>query len=236
MTRAVSNLHPTPGTPGRILSTDVFARFQNVAEWWHSLDDVPLERIVTNPRPGTATEHDLLRMVENEDRLVELVDGTLVEKPVGWMESQIAMRLIIALGNHILPRKLGALTGGDGPLMMRAGRIRLPDITFVSVDDVPPGAVPNRPVPQLPPTLAVEVISESNTAAEMRQKLKEYFESGSRLVWLIYPKTRTVAIFERLQDEPTRTLPETDVLDGGTVLPGFSIAIAEVFEPLSSGF
>ena len=211
-------------------------RYHDAEEWVHALGDVPLSRIVMDPPPGMATEQDLLRLVEREDRLVELVDGTLVEKPVGWMEARIAMVLAIALGNFINPRKLGYLAGAEGMLRMKGGRIRLPDISFVSVEDVPPGTPPNQPVPELPPTLAVEVISEDNTAAEMRQKLKEYFGSGSRLVWMIYPRTRTVDVFEQLQEQPTRTLTVADVLDGGSVLPGFSIAVAEIFEPLSSGF
>ena len=119
---------------------------------------------------------------------------------------------------------------------MKSGQIRLPDISFTSKDDMPAGGVDNPAVPRVPPTLAVEVISESNTAREMRQKAKEYFGSGSRLVWMIYPKTRTVEVFEQLQEHPTRTLTESDILDGGAVLPGFSISVSEIFEPLSSGF
>jgi Uma2 family endonuclease len=189
-----------------------------------------------DPPPGTATEQDLLRLIEREDRLVELIDGTLVEKPVGRVESRIAVVLVLALGNFINPRKLGYLAGEGGMLRMKSGRIRIPDISFVSVGDVPPGTPPNQPVPTLPPTLAVEIVSETNTAAEMRQKAREYFESGSRLVWMIYPKTRTVEVFERLQEQPARVLSEVDVLDGGRVLPGFSIPVPRFFEPLSSGF
>ena len=237
MTQAASNPVSMPAAAStNVPPSASFVRFPNFAEWWHSTGDVPLERIVTDPPPGTATEQDLLRMVGCEDRFVELIDGTLVEKPVGWMESRIAMVLAIALGNFINPRKLGYLAGAEGMLRMKSGRIRLPDICFVSAADVPPGTPPNQPVPTLPPTLAVEIISETNTAAEMRQKAKEYFESGSRLVWMVYPKTRTVAVFEQLQEQPTRTLTEADVLDGGSVLPGFSIAVTEIFQPLSSGF
>ena len=79
------------------------------------------------------------------------------------------------------------------------------------------------------PTIAAEVISEGNTVREMRQKAKEYFESGSKLVWMIYPKTRTVAVFQQLKDEPTRTLSENDTLDGGAVLPGFQMKVADLF-------
>ena len=207
----------------------------DIAEWLRSLGNVPLDRIVLDPLPGTATERDLLTFVERRERLVELIDGTLVEKPVGHKESQIAMRLAIALGNFIQPRKLGYLTGEAGMLRMKSGQVRLPDLTFVSVEDVPGGVVPDEPIPELPPTLAVEVISESNTAAEMRLKTKEYFESGSRLVWLIYPKTKSVAVFESASAEPTRTLTESDTLDGSPALPGFSIPVSDVFAPLTRG-
>jgi Uma2 family endonuclease len=183
------------------------------------------------PLPGTATEQDLLRLVER-DRLVELVDGTLVEKPMGWIESRIAMLPGQALLNFINPRGLGALTGGDGTLKMKSGRIRLPDLAFVSVDDLPGGQLPTEPIPMLAFRLAAEVISEGNTVAEMRQKMKEYFESGTQLVWLIYPKTKTIEVYERLSDQPSRTLTETETLDGGNVLPGFSVPVADIFAPL----
>src|SRR5213592_910364 len=101
-------------------------KFLNLKEWLHQLGDIPPERIVMDPWPGTATEKDLLIFVERDKRLVELIDGTLVEKHVGWWESQIALRLAIALGNFINPRHLGFLSGADGTLRMKSGRIRLP--------------------------------------------------------------------------------------------------------------
>jgi Uma2 family endonuclease len=79
--------------------------------------------------------------------------------------------------------------------------------------------------------LAVEVLSPSNTAREIDQKLREYFESGTRLAWVIDPRSRTIAIYLS-PDKPARTLSESEVIDGGDVLPGFSVAIAEFFKPL----
>ena len=175
------------------------ARFANGAEWLHALGDVPLERVVMNPPPGMATEQDLLTFVDRDKRLVELIDGTLVEKPVGWLESQIALRLAMALGNFVYPRRLGAIAGEAGPLRMRRGQVRLPDISFTSAADLPGGKFPHEPIPALPPTLAVEVLSESNTPKEMRRKIGEYFESGAKLVWIIDPPPRTIAI----SDAPT---------------------------------
>ncbi len=204
-------------------------RFHTAAEWLHALGDVPLERIVMDPWPGTATEKDLLRFVERDKRLVELVDDTLVEKPVGWIEAQIALNLATALHIFVRARQLGTVAGADATLKMIGGNIRLPDISFISFGDMPGGRVPAQAVPRIPITLAIEVISEGNTKAEMRRKLAEYFDSGSKLVWFIHPKTKTIAIYEQASDAPARTLSETDQLDGGDVLPDFAVPVSEVF-------
>jgi Uma2 family endonuclease len=182
-----------------------------------------------NPFPGTATEKDLLWSVDR-NHLVELVDGTLVEKTVGWLESLIAVNLTRALANFVREHRLGVVAGTDATLRMKLGNIRLPDVTFISVNDLPGGEVPTEAVPTLPPTLAAEVISEGNTKAEMRKKLREYFDSGSQMVWMLYPKTRTIAIFREPTDEPTQVLNETEVLEGGDVVPGFRIPVADLFK------
>src|SRR3954467_10993018 len=103
--------------------------FENAAEWLPALGDVPPARIVFDPWPGTATEADLLRLVERDKRLCELIDGTLVEKPVGYWESRIAMNLAFVLGPYVMSHGLGGITGADGTLRMPwSGRIRLPDL------------------------------------------------------------------------------------------------------------
>jgi Uma2 family endonuclease len=206
--------------------------FGNMAELWHSLDEVPLERIVMNPLPGTATEDDLLIFVERDKRLVELIDGTLVEKPVGYIESLIASWLITELNIFVDPRNLGFVSGEAEMIRMVSGRVRLPDVTFVSIDDLPGGKLPIAPIPTLPPTLAVEVLSPTNTRAEIKQKLKEYFESGTKLAWIIDPETRTIAVYDRFSDEPSIKLNENETLDGGSVLPGFSLKISKLFARL----
>ena len=204
-------------------------KYETAADWLHDLGDIPLERIIMDPWPGTATEKDLLVFAERDKRLCELVDGTLVEKPVGYLESLIAGWLITELNNFIGPRNLGFVSGEAGMIRMISGRVRLPDVAFVSVKDLPGGKLPLDPIPSLPPTLAVEVLSETNTKAEIRQKLKEYFESGTKLAWIIDPATRTIAVFEQFSEEPSRVLHQDDVLDGGLVLPGFSLDVSRLF-------
>jgi Uma2 family endonuclease len=204
-------------------------QYETAEDWLHALGDVPLNRIVMNPLPGTATEEDLLTFVERDKRLCELVDGTLVEKPVGLYESLIAGWLVTYLNNFVGPKKLGIVSGEAGMMRLFPGRVRIPDVAFISVDRLPGGTAPRQPIPTLSPDLAIEVLSDSNTKAEIRLKLKEYFESGTRLAWIVDPRTRTAAVYESFGDEPTRMLTERDAFDGGAVLPGFTLPVAQLF-------
>jgi Uma2 family endonuclease len=204
------------------------ARFGNAADWLRALGEVPLDRIVFDPWPGTATEDDLLRYVERDKRLCELIEGTLVVKPVGYLESYVAGILLMRLNEFVLRRGLGAVTGEAGLMRLVGGRVRMPDVAFVSSGRLPGGQVPTEPVPSLAPDLAAEVLSESNTPAEMDQKLREYFASGTRLAWIVDPRARSVTVYDA-PGAPVRVLGELDVLDGGDVVPGFVLPVADLF-------
>jgi Uma2 family endonuclease len=108
--------------------------------------------------------------------------------------------------------------------------VRLPDIAFVSWDRIPGRKVPTTPILDLAPDLAVEILSRSNTKKEIQRKLAEYFGAGVRLVWLIDPKSRSASV----HTSPTRStkLDESQNLEGGDVLPGFSLSLRELFECL----
>lgn len=201
------------------------ARFDNGDEWLRALGGVPLERVIFDPWPGSATEADLLLFVERDKRLCELIDGTLVEKPVGIWEGMIATLLSTALNNFVLPRNLGAVFGDGSTMRMKSGRVRLPDVAFVSLARLPKT---RDPIPTLGPDLAVEVLSESNTKPEIAQKLREYFESGTRLAWVVDPLPRTVAVYHG-PGEPVAVIEESGSLDGEPVLPGFTLSVADLF-------
>lgn len=187
-----------------------------------------MDRIVFNPPPGTATEADVLRLDDHEDRLCELVDGTLVEKPVGYEESLIASQIIHLLLTFVRPRKLGRVSGEGGMMRILPTQVRIPDVAYVSFVSLAAAGFPTGPVPRVWPDLAVEVLSDSNTRKEMKIKLAEYFESGTRLVWYVDPPTRTVEVFT--SPEHPRCLTEADRIDGGDVLPGFEVGVAEFFD------
>ncbi len=212
------------------MSTVVDRPMRTLADLLDRLGRVPLERIRFHPAPGTATEQDVLEIAAREDRLCELIDGVLVEKPMGFEESVLASFLIRMLGNHIAPRNLGHVSGEAGMVRLFPHLIRIPDVAYFSWNRFHNGRLSGKPVPHLVPDLAVEVLSASNTAAEMEIKVEEYFAAGAQLVWLVDPVARTVNVF----DSPSlpRTLDESDTLDGGTVLPEFTLAVRELFAEL----
>jgi Uma2 family endonuclease len=206
--------------------------FANAAELVQRLGNIPLARICFTPPPGTATERDLLAALRRSDRLYELVDGTLVEKTMGLSESMIAGVVLRKVGNFAEANDLGIPAGADGTVQLLKGLVRVPDVSFFCWDKLPGRVLPSEPIPDLAPDLAVEVLSENNTPEEMERKLREYFLAGVRLVWMIDPRQRSADIYI-VPDAPAATLDESQALDGGDVLPGFTLPLAELFARLS---
>lgn len=202
-------------------------KFATVADLVRQLGDVPIERIRLDPTPGTATVRDLIRRMGRDDTIYELVDGTLVEKAMGYRESEMACELIRVLGNHIADANLGILTGPDGTMKLMKGLVRVPDVAFVGWESLPNRERPKAPIPDLGPDLAIEVLSESNTPKEMERKLKEYFLSGAKLVWFFDPDPATVRVFTS-PDEAV-TLTAADTLTGDPVLPGLRLPLGPFF-------
>jgi Uma2 family endonuclease len=194
---------------------------------WNHVGRVPMNRIRMQPPPGYATEKDVIAIHDREDRLYELIDGILVEKPMGMSESALAKRLGRFLDAFTDEHDLGFVSGEAGTVRLMPGLVRIPDIAFVSWEQLPKKFYPTEPIPDLAPRLAVEVLSKSNTKAEMDLKLRDYFVSGVLLVWFIDPDKRTVSVYTA--PDEMRELSEKDTLDGGDVLPGFSLPLATLF-------
>lgn len=201
-----------------------------MADLHQQLGSIPLERIRFNPPPGTATRDDVIDVHNREGRLCELVKGVLVEKPMGLKESLLAIALAGMLRDFVIPRNLGIVAGSDGPMELFPDLVRLPDVAYVSWEKIPGGRVPQEPIPQLAPSLAVEVLSRSNTPQEMPRKREEYFQAGVIQVWMVDPDSRTIEIFT--EPENSTVLSENDTLDGGPLLPGFELALAKLFAEL----
>jgi Uma2 family endonuclease len=209
------------------------AAIETVAEMLQKLGEIGPERILVRPPMGTATEADVLAaLAAPRKRICELIDGVLVEKPAGYRESVLAAFLAYQLGTFVYPRKSGLISGEAGTLRMWPGRVRIPDLAFIAWNRLPGGRIPDEPIPTLAPDPAIEVLSPSNTAAEMLLKREDYFSVGVRLVWEIDPRSRTAAVFTSPQT-PLAVLTEADSLDGSPVLPGFTLALKDLFAQLN---
>ncbi len=92
-----------------------------------------------------------------------------------------------------------------------------------------PADYPANPAPRVSPDLAVEVLSSANTAAEMDRKRAEYFAGGTRLVWVVDPPTRTVAVYTPEAGDEPAVYGIGDTVNGDDILPGFALSVAELF-------
>ena len=201
---------------------------KTLADLRRRMGGIPLDRIWFHPAPGTATEKDVIEAEERENRLCELVDGTLVEKAVGFEEARLALRLGHLISSYLDKHDLGICVGADGMMRIAPGLVRIPDLSFLAWDKLPGRETPREPIPDLAPDLAVEVLSEGNTRAEMARKVREYFEAGVRLVWLIDPKKRSARVFSSV--EKSAVVRADQALDGGDVLPGFALLLSDLLD------
>ena len=157
----------------------------------------------------------------------ELVDGTIVEKAVGYFEGRLAFILGVILEEWLKQNPIGYCNGEGAYTRLQYGLVRVPDLSFVRWDRVGDRTVPRDPICGISPNLAVEVISSGNTRKEIDRKRRERFKSKVELVWIADPATRSVEVWTSQKD--CRILEESDELDGGGVLPGFRLKIADWF-------
>lgn len=208
-------------------TTDTPSRVWTAEELYERFGPIPLDRIRHDPPPGLATEADAIRINERKQGLCELVDGVLVEKTMGTYESYLTVVIAQFLGVFVRENRLGIVLGPDATTRLMPNLLRIPDVSFVSLDRLPGRKVPRTPVSDLSPDLAVEVISPGNTKKEMNEKLQDYFQSGVRLVWYVYPDPREVHIFRNLHQ--SNVLKEEGTLSGEDVLPGFELPLKTLF-------
>lgn len=203
---------------------------RTLADLQERLGGVPLDRIRFHPYPGTATKQDVIDIAAREDIICELIEGVLVEKTMAYSESRLAGFLLGLLNAYVIPRNLGIVTGADGTVELMPDLVRIPVVAFTSWDRMPGGKCPEDPIPLLAPNLAVEVLSSSNTSGEMKAKRADYFGAGVELVWEIDPTVRTVAVY--VSSKKVKVLQPGASLDGGKVLPGFTLAVKDLFTEL----
>lgn len=174
------------------------------------------------------TADELLQMPDDGFRH-ELVKGELKRMPpTGDEHGRVTMELASPLYQYVKLNNLGRVYAAETGFKLESNpdTVRAPDIAFVSMERIQ-AAGSIEGYRSGAPDLAVEVISPGNTKREMTEKVKEYFASNARLVWIVSPKLKTVTVYRSLTD--IVTLTEKDTLDGGEVVPGFQIPVAEIF-------
>ena len=182
----------------------------------------------THPAPGTPLTAEDLYVLPGDARRYELVRGQLrVAEPPGLRHGVISALIAARLLAHVQPRRLGTVAVESGYVLQRGpDTVRGPDVTFLAAERQPPAERAHRFV-EGAPDLAVEVVSPGDRPSEIAEKVDEYLASGTRLVWVIYPDTRRIAVHDG--GRATRLLRVADTLDGGDVLPGFACPVAELF-------
>jgi Uma2 family endonuclease len=207
-----------------IVRADFAPAIKTMAEVVHDLGDIPLERIRAFPPPGTATVEDLLKP---HGHTCELIDGVLVEKPVGARESMLAIALGAALRDFIQKDDLGVILGADGLLWILPDVLRAPDVSFIPWSSFPDEELPEDAYWKVAPALAAEVLSRTNTKAEIGRKLTQLFDAGTQLAWVIDPKTQSAKV--HTSPKRFKEIGPSGTLDGGKVLPGFKLSLADLF-------
>ncbi|MDZ4768600.1 MAG: Uma2 family endonuclease [Chloroflexota bacterium] len=181
------------------------------------------------------TADDLWEISHDPDRQqfrYELSGGVLIEMaPAGGLHGGIASNILVAIENHIRPNKLGKTTAAETGFWLGRtdeGRhvVRAPDVGFIAALRVPKGGLPDGYF-QGAPDLAVEVVSSNDRIDEIEGKLADYLDFGTRMIWIVYPKTQTIQVYTAAE---IRRLTADDTLDGGDVLPGFALPVRALFE------
>ncbi len=167
---------------------------------------------------------EIAALPENENARLELEGGVIIHMAPSRPENTVtAMRIGYFLNAFVLPKDLGYVTGSDGGFVLAEGRIRQPDVGYISKARAP--ELPERF--ELAPDLAVEVVSADE---DVFKKTRDHLSAGAKLVWAIYPDEKTVYVFRSRNGEVIGT-PFTigDTLHGEDVLPGFSLPVADIF-------
>ncbi len=174
----------------------------------------------------TVEEFDIFaELPENADKLLEFIGGEVVEVPSNAYASEFSIQFAIHIGMFVKQHNLGHVTGEAGGYMVFGERYA-PDVAFISKAKQPELA--QRGYNPNPPDLAVEIDFPSTYATQrnLRIKTANYLAVGTT-VWIVYPESKTVEVYA--PGQKVQTLSADDTLDGGSVLPGFTLALKEIF-------
>ncbi|MCS7300720.1 MAG: Uma2 family endonuclease [Fimbriimonadales bacterium] len=183
---------------------------------------------------ATRTQHKLtaeeFARLCADGKLRELVRGEVVDKmPVNLSHGSLAQWIGTLLNNYQaqLRQYLGEVVTETGFVIRHpdADSVRAPDVAFIRKERLPEPR-PNA-FPELAPDLAVEIVSPSDSYADILEKVDELLQAGTVAVWVVDPKRRSVEVYRR--DAPTLRLHEDDMLTCEELLPGFQLPLKTLF-------
>ena len=167
--------------------------------------------------------------------ICEIVHGQWVqtseERMAGELHGAIGTNVILALGSYVKAHQLGRVYPADTTYILEEDAhgvqlMRLPDVSFVAAARMKTHE--RHTYYQLAPDIAIEIISPSERAVNMRVKLKDYLRTGVRQVWHVYPETQEVVVYGA--DGTVHTYGVGQTIPGADVLPGFTLTVADIFE------
>ncbi len=159
----------------------------------------------------------------------EFINGEAVEKSMGFHSSKAMRRLSGRIGSYVDDNNLGHVMEAEAGYQVFSGdplKVRKPDASFVAR-----GRFPNEELPKgnsrIPPDLVIEMISPTNLAEDIEQRIADFLNAGTKLIWIVYPTTRSVWVVR--QDGTAARLTESQSLSGEDVVPGFTYPLAALF-------
>jgi len=175
------------------------------------------------------TAEDLIEMPDAPGKRYELVKGLLIEMGgTGVLHGYLVELILRLIGAYSREHRLGLVFADNVGYVIThdPDTVRIPDVSFVARARIPEGRLPRGYWP-FAPDLAVEIVSPGDSATELRAKVRQYLEAGTRLVWVVWPDEESVTVYP-IEDPPAEIGPDGD-LDGGEVLPGFHVPVSELF-------
>jgi len=168
--------------------------------------------------------YHFVMLPENRDRNFEYIAGEVVEVVSSGKSSRKGLFLVAEVQIYAKRNKLGRCTGADGGYVI-SGENYIPDGAFMSYARQPQEN--NEAYNPLAPDLAIEMLSPGNTKDEISHKVGNYMAAGT-VLWLGNPETQIIDVY--LPGQPVKRLRVGDFLEGGNLLPGFRLAVADIFE------
>ncbi len=174
-------------------------------------------------RKRKMTEAEFMRLPD-DGRKYELVDGEAKEVPASVKHDVIGANLIVRLGGIV--RQVAYLASSQAGFRMNSGNIRAPDVSVIFKQSLPEGKLPDG-FGDRAPDLAIEIVSPNEDMPDLMRKIGEYFESGAKQVWLLFPERKRVIVYDSPFEQTV--LNENDTLTT-PLIPEFRARVGDLFE------